>query len=102
MSGSISRFKTRRSTHPITNRAECCSELLNQALALFEARPTWYRNERARTKYKLGCVLQDAGKMDEGSRLINEAEELRREIIGPNVLPGNEREFDRLVMFWSR
>ncbi|EAQ85334.1 hypothetical protein CHGG_09348 [Chaetomium globosum CBS 148.51] len=77
-------------------------ELLNQALALFEARPTWYRNERARTKYKLGCVLQDAGKMDEGSRLINEAEELRREIIGPNVLPGNEREFDRLVMFWSR
>jgi len=42
------------------NRA---AELLNQALTVFEARPTWYRNERARTKYKLGCVLQDMGQL---------------------------------------
>ncbi len=79
-----------------------CRDLLNQALTVFEARPTWYRNERARTKYKLGCVLQDRGSLDEGSRLINEAEEIRREVVGSNMPPGEERDFDRLVMFWSR
>ena len=78
------------------------SELLNQALAVFEAQPTWYRNERTRTKHKLDCGLQDARKMEEGSRLINEVQQVRREILGPNVLPGDERNFDRLVMFWSR
>lgn len=77
-------------------------ELLNRALAVYEARPTWYRNERARTKYKLGCVLQDMGKMEEGSQLINDAEQIRRDILGPNILPGGERDFDELVMFWSR
>ncbi|KXX77252.1 Protein SERAC1 [Madurella mycetomatis] len=77
-------------------------ELLNRALAVYEARPTWYRNERARTKYKLGCVLQDMGKIEEGSQLINDAEQIRRDILGPNVLPGGERDFDALVMFWSR
>ncbi|KAK0730143.1 hypothetical protein B0H67DRAFT_560920 [Lasiosphaeris hirsuta] len=77
-------------------------ELLNRALAVFEARPAWYRNERARTKYKLGCVLQDMGKLKEGTRLVNEAEQIRRDIVGPNALPGDERDFDMLVMFWSR
>ncbi|KAH6658972.1 P-loop containing nucleoside triphosphate hydrolase protein [Truncatella angustata] len=77
-------------------------ELLNQALAVFEARPTWYRNERARTKYKLGCVLQDMGKVEDGSQLINEAEQIRRDILGPGVSPGDEHHFDELVMFWSR
>ncbi|KAH8203220.1 hypothetical protein TruAng_002625 [Truncatella angustata] len=74
-------------------------ELLNQALAVFEARPTWYRNERARTKYKLGCVLQDMGKVEDGSQLINEAEQIRRDILGPGVSPGDEHHFDELVMF---
>lgn len=77
-------------------------DLLGRALATFEARPTWYRNERARAKYKLGCVLQDAGSLEDGTRLINEAEEIRREILGSDVLPGEERDFDELVMFWSR
>ncbi|KAK0611224.1 P-loop containing nucleoside triphosphate hydrolase protein [Immersiella caudata] len=77
-------------------------DLLNQALTIFNARPSWYRNERARTKYKLGCVLQDTGRLAEGTKLINEAEELRREILGAKVPPGEEKDFDSLVMFWSR
>ncbi|KAK4443298.1 protein SERAC1 [Podospora aff. communis PSN243] len=76
--------------------------LLNQALAVFNARPEWYRNERARTTYKLGCVLQDSGSLQEGSKLINEAEALRREILLTHVPPGEEKDFDGLVMFWSR
>ncbi|KAI1841737.1 hypothetical protein JX266_012105 [Neoarthrinium moseri] len=77
-------------------------DLLHQALCVFDARPTWYRNEISRTKYKLGCVLQDMGKLNEGSQLINDAEQIRRDILGPGVAPGDERNFDELVMFWSR
>jgi hypothetical protein len=46
-------------------------------------------------------VLQDEGKMNKGSRLINEAEKLEHNILKPNVLPEDQREFDRLVMFGS-
>jgi hypothetical protein len=76
--------------------------MLNQALTVFEEHPSWYKNESARTKYKLGCVLQDSGRFEEGTRLIEDAETLRKEILGQDVEPGNERSFDELVMFWSR
>ena len=42
------------------------------------------------------------GRWEEGSVLINEAEEIRKDILGPNVPAGNEHDFDALVMFWSR
>ncbi|KAJ8132696.1 hypothetical protein O1611_g931 [Lasiodiplodia mahajangana] len=77
-------------------------EMLNQALMVFEEHPQWYRNEISRTKYKLGCVHQDMGGFDEGTRLIREAEALRKEILGSNVPDGDEGNFDELVMFWSR
>lgn len=83
----------------------CCDsyrDLLRQALAVFDARPIWYRNERARTMFKLGCVLQDSGNTEEGQLLVKQAEELRREILRATVPPGDEKEFDTLVMFWSR
>ncbi len=76
--------------------------MLNQALAVFKEHPSWYKNEIARTKYKLGCVLQDSGSFEEGTKLIEEAERLRKEILGQDVESGNERSFDELVMFWSR
>lgn len=88
--------------YPLHGLANFPSTMLEQALSIFN-NDTLYRNEIARTSYKLGCVLQDSGDISKGKGLIEKAEALRREI-----LPGavdqdvDEDTFNGLVMFWSR
>lgn len=76
--------------------------MLEQALGIYN-NDTLYKNEIARTKYKLGCVLQDSGEILRGQNLICEAEKRRREIL-PDASDQDVDEglFDKLVMFWSR
>ena len=82
--------------------ADSISTMLEQALSIYN-NDSLYRNEIARTRYKLGCVLQDSGQISEGQAEIVEAQKLRRMIL-PNVLDDDvdEESFDRMVMFWSR
>ena len=78
--------------------------MLKQALEVFRSSKL-YRNETARTTYKLGCVLQDSGKIQEGKKLIDDAEQLYRSIRGigaTDVLDLDEQAYDGIVMFWSR
>ncbi len=76
--------------------------MLEQALDIYN-NDSLYRNEIARTRYKLGCVLQDSGEISKGRTEIAKAEQLRRDIV-PNIIDQEVDEdcFDRLVMFWSR
>lgn len=82
-----------------TNKAR---KMLEQALSIYN-NDSLYRNEIARTTYKLGCVLQDSGEISKGQGEIDKAECLRRQIM-PDITHENvdEDDFDRLVMFWSR
>jgi hypothetical protein len=78
--------------------------MLKQALEVY-CSSQLYRNEIARTTYKLGCVLQDSGKIEEGKKHIDEAEKRYRSIraVGAaEVLDIDEQAYDGLVMFWSR
>ena len=78
------------------------STMLQQALNIYNNDPL-YNNEIARTKYKLGCTLQDSGEISKGRIEIEKAETLRRQILGgaPDQ-DVDEESFDKLVMFWSR
>lgn len=78
--------------------------MLEQALEVYFSSHL-YRNEIARTTYKLGCVLQDSGKIDEGKEKIDDAEKRYRIIKAKAVdeaLDLDEQDYDGLVMFWSR
>jgi hypothetical protein len=78
--------------------------MLEQALEVYRSSHL-YRNEIARTLYKLGCVLQDSGKIEEGKGHIDEAEKQYRVIKASDPkesLDLDEQDYDRLVMFWSR
>lgn len=76
--------------------------MLEQALSVYNNDPL-YRNEIARTTYKLGCTLQDSGDILRGQGEIDKAEKLRRQIM-PHATDEDvdESTFDKLVMFWSR
>lgn len=78
--------------------------LLTEALATYESEPTYFRNEIARTSYKLGCVLQDMGELAEGLNRLIRGEQLRQDIVPPETwAPATgEEDFDEIVMFWSR
>jgi hypothetical protein len=54
--------------------------MLEQALEIYNGSEL-HRNEIARTKYKLGCVLQDSGDVSRGRAAIEEAENMRKEIL---------------------
>lgn len=77
-------------------------KMLEQALGIYNNDPL-YRNEIARTTYKLGCTLQDSGDMLRGQGAIDKAEKLRRQIM-PDATDEviDESTFDKLVIFWSR
>ena len=77
---------------------------LNKALDIYTAQPTIFKNEIARTKYKLGCVLQDMGDNEKGIELIKVAEQLRQEIVPPEKWEPakGEEDFDEIVQFWTR
>lgn len=76
--------------------------MLEQALSVYN-NDSLYRNEIARTTYKLGCVLQDSGEILRRQGKIDKAERLRRQIM-PDATNEDvdEDAFDKLVMFWSR
>lgn len=78
------------------------STMLEQALNIYN-HDSLYRNEIARTTYKLGTVLQNSGDMEKGKIEIEKAEKLRREIV-PHATDQcvDEESFDNLVMFWTR
>ena len=76
--------------------------MLEQALSIFN-NDNMYKNEIARTSFKLGCVLQDSGEIARGKDLIEKAQELRLQILPQaSSQDVDEETFDRLVMFWSR
>jgi hypothetical protein len=76
--------------------------MLETAISIYE-RSRLFRNEAARSNFKYGCVLQDAGEYAEGRKRLLQAEETRRSILGKHwVTTTDEKEFDKLVMFWSR
>lgn len=61
------------------------------------------KNEIARTLFKLGSIHQDLGDLAEGRRCMDEAEDLRREILGNVWTPATSAaDFELLVRFWSR
>jgi len=77
---------------------------LEKALDIYTAQPSIFKNEIARTKYKLGCVLQDMGSNEEGIELMKVAEQLRQEIVAPEKWEPakGEEDFDEIVQFWTR
>ena len=79
-------------------------KMLETALGIYRlSKSNFYRNEIARTTYKLGCVLFDSGNTIRGRQTQLEAKELRREILGSDCSPAkSEDDYDDLVMFWSR
>ena len=81
---------------------EFSSTMLEQALSIYN-NDSLYKNEIARTTYKLGCVLQDLGEMSNGRIEIEKAETLHRQMLsGAPDQDVDEESFDKLVMFWSR
>lgn len=76
---------------------------LTQALEIYKSNTVFFKNEIARTKYKLGCVYQNLGDKENGREEIKEAERLRKEIVPPeNWAPAlYEESFDDIVQFWS-
>jgi hypothetical protein len=76
---------------------------LRKALAIYEKGGVMYRNEIARSTYRLGCVLQDSGKIVEGRKEVMAAEKLRQDILGKEWTSAqSEKDFKDLVFFWSR
>ncbi|VUC30705.1 unnamed protein product [Clonostachys rosea] len=79
-------------------------EMLKNALDVYTSQPEIFKNEIARTKYKLGCLKQDMGAHVEGADLIREAERIRQEIVAPEDWEPaqGEKAFDEIVQFWTR
>lgn len=77
---------------------------LQEALKVYDKTPHLYKNELARTKYKIGCVRQDIGDSEAGIELIREAERVRQEIVPwEDWEPAKgEEDFDEIIQFWSR
>lgn len=77
---------------------------MEEALDIYTAQPIIFKNEVARTKYKLGCILQDMGYTEKGTDLIKVAEQLRQEIVPPEKWEPakGEEDFDEIVQFWTR
>ncbi|KAL4936544.1 hypothetical protein BDV06DRAFT_91444 [Aspergillus oleicola] len=79
-------------------------EMFEKALDIYASHPKVYRNEIARTNYKMGCLKQDTKHYDEGTALIREAERIRQEIVPPEEWEPakGEEDFDNIVQFWTR
>ncbi|KAI9668709.1 MAG: hypothetical protein M1817_005200 [Caeruleum heppii] len=80
--------------------------LLSQALDIYTASERFFRNEIARTTYKMGCVHQDVGELARGRGEIEAAERMRRSLTPPEkwvpATDNGERLYDDLVMYWTR
>jgi hypothetical protein len=78
--------------------------MLEKALEIYTRNPEHFQNEISRTRYKRGCIYQDMGERQKGSKEIREAENMRRGVVGSeNWKPAKgEEDFDAIVQFWSR
>jgi hypothetical protein len=63
-----------------------------------------YRNgEIARTSYYLSVVLQKQGNEEESKTFFQDAEKLRKEILGDGYFDSTDEEaYDQLVSLWAR
>ena len=77
---------------------------LEAALEVYENTPHLFRNEIARTKYKMGCIYQDMGDMAKGRAEIRKAERMRQEIVSAEdwAPARGEEDYDEIVQFWTR
>lgn len=81
------------------------SQHLKKALTIYSSgQGTPFRKgEIARTTFKLGTVYLLQGNVDLGQAQIDEAQRLRKEIMGEEWFDANtEDAFDKLVSIWSR
>jgi hypothetical protein len=77
---------------------------LNSALKIFSAR-SYLTNERARTTFKKGKLLQLMGQVTESNKLLLEAYGIRKQLRPYDMRPLDkleESDFDELVAYWSR
>jgi hypothetical protein len=76
--------------------------MLEQALDAYGDN-SYFRNETARTLYKLGHAQLDIGKTAEGARNIETAVAMFKEV-RPMLNASNlsEKDFDKLVISWFR
>lgn len=74
------------------------------ALKIYESTSHLFKNEIARTKYKIGCVHQDMGDSVKGREQITVVEKMRQEIVpAEDWAPARgEQDYDEIVQCWSR
>lgn len=78
--------------------------MIDQAINVYAARKC-HRNEFARSLYKKGQLLSNAGNEAEATTARSRAYELRRLIAKEDPRPIDqvcEKDYDRLVIFWNR
>jgi hypothetical protein len=60
------------------------------------------KGEIARTKFKLGLTFKDLGQIEDANVAIQEAEKIRREILGSKYFQSaGEDSYDSLVSPWA-
>ena len=79
-------------------------DMFDRALDIYTSQPRLFKNEIARTQYKKGCLLQDMGNFEEGTKLIRNAEKARQTIVPPEKWEPEhgEEDYDSIVQFWTR
>ncbi|KAJ5552502.1 hypothetical protein N7494_001880 [Penicillium frequentans] len=92
--------------HCLRNRLyEEAIRFIQQALKNWSIDPEIYAREIARTSYLKVKVLSEAGFVDEATKLLREAVSMRNQITRVMDRDGRdlrEKDFDELVIFWSR
>jgi hypothetical protein len=89
---------------PNADANNCSRREFKAAMSVYNESPEFFKNEIARTSFKMGAVYQDMGNLVTGRRLIDEAQKLRKDLIPPEQWrkAENESDFDELVQFWTR
>ena len=80
------------------------SELLQRTLDIYlEKDETDSKAQTARTKYKLGAVLEDANRKEEASRMKREAQILRQQLTGKSLEEHDkEEDYDEMIAYFYR
>lgn len=80
------------------------SKWLSQALELFGRRP-YYKQEYARTVFRQGQLYFASGEIDLAEQSFKAAQKLRQKLVRHDARQWDElieRDYDDLVIFWSR
>lgn len=88
----------------LKSSANVYSKHLDQALKVFLYRP-WFKNEKARTSFQKGKLLESVGRHSEAKPYLREAGAIYRELCPEDPKKREDltmKDFDELVMFWSR